>query len=148
MKRSVNIVIKKLIEGIGRRLSALEIINMVYLLNWYSALLDEEYYTETFEWLTSPVCAISNDLKRHILSNNIFIKEKINDLDFISEVDIPDEYLTPREEAYLSLVIKEYNGDIDNIINLVKASYPFKKGMMNAKIDLLKLAKEYKNSLS
>lgn len=148
MKYSVDIVIKELIKKFERRISVLEIVNIIYLLNWYSALLDDEYYTEEFEWFTSPVCAISNDLREHIISKDIFIKEKINDIIFVSEVNIPDEYITPRGEAYLSLIIKEYEGDIDNIINLVKASYPFKKGIMNAKINLLKLAKEYKDFIN
>lgn len=148
MKRSVNIVIQELIKHIGKRLSVLEIVNMVYLLNWYSALLDNEYYTEEFEWFTSPVSAVSTDLTNYILSNNIFIKDKVNDVDFVSSVNVPNETLSPREEGYLRLVIKEYNGEIDNIINLIKASYPFKKGMMNTKIDLLELAKEYNNSLA
>ncbi|MGR6660908.1 hypothetical protein, partial [Avibacterium paragallinarum] len=63
MKRSVDIVIKELIKKIGRKLSLLEIINMIYLLNWYSTLVDDEYYTEEFDWFTNPICAVSNSLE-------------------------------------------------------------------------------------
>ncbi|MGR6648208.1 hypothetical protein ACU6T0_12090, partial [Avibacterium paragallinarum] len=72
MKRSVDIVIKELIKKIGRKLSLLEIINMIYLLNWYSTLVDDEYYTEEFDWFTNPICAVSNSLEKRILSKNIF----------------------------------------------------------------------------
>lgn len=147
MKLSIDTVIKIFLYKNKQKLSYIEIINMSYLLNWYSVLIDDELYTEDFKWMTSPVCADSLELRKYLKNSENFKQEEINRLNYITDVinALPLEKIDKRNLAFIDLVFKAYqDNDIDSLINTVKSTYPFQKGIMNTIVNMKALASEYK----
>lgn len=148
MKLPLKTTTKILVKSLRRSLSIIELSNYIYMLDWYSCLLDDEYFSEGFDdWFINTVCVSSEKLRLEIEKNNDYDKQNINSSIFIKSVRDERTDISSRAIAFIRLVLEEAEDDLDKLINLPKGTYPYQKGIMNIKVNLLELAREYNNKI-
>lgn len=132
-------------------LSKTRLTKLVYLADWYSALIDEKQLTN-IEWVFNHYGPYVDDImscaKDHgdfstKTEKTIYGSDKCLILFSGSPKDIE---LTNRDEKILDLVIEKTKGlYFNDFINFVYSTYPIRAKERYSELNLIKLAKEYKD---
>lgn len=152
MKMDIKDLVRYIVKNYPNKndLSKARLNKLIYLIDWKSAL-DNQEQISNIEWIFNHYGPYVNDIELNLRSDDRFSIEKSTNF-YGSEKNIikikkdigfnePDE----KQKKIINLIINiTKNMSWNEFINTVYSTYPIQHSERGEKLDLVKLAKEYK----